>query len=494
MNRRHIPQLTDPLRFPNRARKHTRNVRGVVLLLLTILIPGAVQSLLGNRKIARLCLSVTLITWALILVIALLALLWRPIIFTLVTNPLALTPLTIWAALSTCVWVVCLIDTVLRIRPGTLSGRTRISVLAGALVCLVVIGGGMGWATVTLNSQRHLMAQMFSWGLAKGPVNGRFNIALLGSDAGKGRVGVRPDSISLVSIDAKTGDTLIIGLPRNMENVPFPSGTPLAEVYPHGYNCGDECLLNAVYQLGEKHAEAFRQKPAGAAAMKDAITAITGLKVQYYAMIDLKGFEDLIDALGGIDLVSHKRVPVSSPVNKSTGQHGPVREWIEPGKLHLDGFHALWYARSREFSSDYERMIRQRCVQKAMLAQLDPATVLLRYQAIAAAAPQVISTDIPQLQVDRFVRLAIKAKKAGIESLNLTPPRVNPGSPNYSEIHQMIQQEFQTAQALAMSDMTLAAPRVGAVSGASRAIATSPTGAQVTSMADKANSICEVPH
>jgi anionic cell wall polymer biosynthesis LytR-Cps2A-Psr (LCP) family protein len=119
----------------------------------------------------------------------------------------------------------------------------------------------------------------------------------------------------------------------------------------------------------------------------DAVSAITGLEVQYYAMINLKGFENLIDSLGGITVVSGKRVPISSKVDPKTGQHGPVKGWIEPGKQKLDGHHALWFARSREFSSDYERMIRQRCVQTAMVKQLDPATVLTRYQAIAKATP-----------------------------------------------------------------------------------------------------------
>ncbi|WP_220085297.1 LCP family protein, partial [Burkholderia multivorans] len=84
------------------------------------------------------------------------------------------------------------------------------------------------------------------------------------------------------------------------------------------------------------------------------VSTVTGLEVQYYAMVNLKGFENLIDSLGGITLVSGKRVPISSKVNKATGKHGPVKGWIEPGKQKLDGYHALGFARSREFSSDYE--------------------------------------------------------------------------------------------------------------------------------------------
>ena len=115
-----------------------------------------------------------------------------------------------------------------------------------------------------------------------------------------------------------------------------------------------------------------------------------------------------------------------------------MKEWIEPGEHHFDGYHALWFARSREFSSDYERMVRQRCVQDAMVQQLDPSTLLLRFQDIAKAAPDVVSTDIPQVQVDRFVDLALKTRTAGTTSVDLTPPEVNPTHPDFAEVRQLV--------------------------------------------------------
>ena len=125
----------------------------------------------------------------------------------------------------------------------------------------------------------------------------------------------------------------MIGLPRNMQNVPFDEDSPLREVYPDGFTCGDECLLNAVYQQGEEHADAYPDNVTpGVEAMKEAVGGVTGLEVQYHAMIDLKGFEDLIDAMGGITVVAGKRVPISSGVDPNTGQHGPVKGWIEEGE------------------------------------------------------------------------------------------------------------------------------------------------------------------
>ena len=61
----------------------------------------------------------------------------------------------------------------------------------------------------------------------------RVNIALLGSDAGRDRIGVRTDSMMVVSIDTRTGDALLIGIPRNLENVPIPDGNPLSRLWPN---------------------------------------------------------------------------------------------------------------------------------------------------------------------------------------------------------------------------------------------------------------------
>ena len=432
-------RYVDPIRHPSYASQPTRDVRALLLLLVTAIVPGGVQLLFGHRRWAKISLSITAISWILAIIAGAIVLISRTFLFTIGTNPFILTFLTIWVPVIAVNWAVCLFDTLRRIRIVTISRKARKRFVAAFCALLLIVVGPLACGTTILNSQRGLMSDLFASGKALKPVDGRYNILLLGSDAGKGRTGIRPDSLSLVSIDAKTGKSVIIGLPRNMENVPFPDDSPLHKHYPQGYNCGDECLLNAVFQQGEQHKDEFEDpKTAGEQATMDAVSGVTGLEVQYYAMINLKGFENLIDSLGGITLVSGKRVPISSKVDPTTGQHGPVKGWIEPGKQKLDGFHALWFARSREFSSDYERMIRQRCVQTAMVKQLDPATVLTRYQSIAKATPGAVSTDIPQSQVDSFVDLALKVKSQKIESVDLTPPRITPSQPDFDVAHQLV--------------------------------------------------------
>ena len=432
-------RYVDPIHHPSYASQPTRDVRAWILLVVTVFLPGGVQLLFRARRWAKISLSITAISWILAIIALILALVDRKFVFTIGTNPFLLTFLTIWVPVVAINWVVCLFDSLRRIRLVTLSSRARTRFLAAFCALLLIVVGPLAWGTTMLNSQRGLMADLFASGKAMKPVDGRYNVLLLGSDAGKGRTGIRPDSLSLVSIDAKTGKTVIIGLPRNMQNVPFPEGTPLHKHYPQGYNCGNECLLNAVFQQGERHKDEFDDpKMAGEQATMDAASGITGLEVQYYAMVNLKGFENLIDSLDGITLVSGKRVPISSKVDPTTGEHGPVKGWIEPGKQKLDGYHALWFARSREFSSDYERMIRQRCVQAAMVKQLDPGTVLTRYQSIAKATPGALATDIPSSEVDKFVDLALKVKSQKIESLDLTPPNVTPSHPDFDTARSLV--------------------------------------------------------
>ena len=100
-----------------------------------------------------------------------------------------------------------------------------------------------------------------------------------------------------------------------------------------------------------------------------AIEGITGLKINYWAMVNLQGFRDLVDAVGGVTLNVRQPIPVGGLGSDVTG-------YIEPGKRKLDGFETLWFARARDGSDDYSRMARQKCVMNAMLAPDQPADVL----------------------------------------------------------------------------------------------------------------------
>ena len=119
-------------------------------------------------------------------------------------------------------------------------------------LALVIAVGGAGWGAWAAGVARSTIGTTFANGRYEAPANGRYNILLLGGDAGPDRSGLRPDSVSVVSLDAMSGRMVTFGLPRDTEPMPFSDGSPMKQLYPDGYGahgrCNvDVCQLNSIY-------------------------------------------------------------------------------------------------------------------------------------------------------------------------------------------------------------------------------------------------------
>ena len=136
---------------------------------------------------------------------------------------------------------------------------------------------------------------------------------------------------------------------------------------------------------------------------------------------------------------------------------------------HLDGYHALWYARSRVDSTNYERMARQRCVVTALVKQLDPQTVALHLGDLAAASRGVFSTDIPQDALAGLAEVAVKTKQEKITSVNFVPPLIKPWDYDPDVIRSTVAKAIATSEKASAG--TAAAPKPTAAATA----ATTPT-------------------
>jgi LCP family protein required for cell wall assembly len=344
-------------------------------------------------------------------------------------------------------FAVLTLDTLRLQRLVKLPQRARIIMLVATLVVGVLGTSTIGYAGNLAGVSSNFLGSLFSQQGFTAPENGRYNILLMGGDAARSRFGLRPDSMSVISIDAATGQTVNIGIPRNLQKAPFSAGSPMLKVYPNGYDCGVVCLVNAIYKdTTDNHSDLYpdaekQGSTPGVEATKDAIEGVTGLKIQSYVLVDMAGFKRLIDALGGITIDVKNRLPVGGQED-ANGMPINVESWIEPGLQHMDGRTALWYARARHGSSDYDRMQRQRAVEDAMLAQMDPANVLARFKEIASAGRQLLKTDIPSGMVSTYLDLASKAKKQGIHKLELIPPTIDVVNPNFTAIHAMVQKAF----------------------------------------------------
>jgi len=441
-----------PVRHPDVTSEPFMTKRAWVLVLLNVVVPGSAQVLAGSRRLGRWGLASTLVFWMVAVVVVVLAFAFRSPLIEIATNVVALTVVQVFLAYYAVLWVVLTVDT-LRLARIVRTAPSARGLLAGAMVLLMVVTvGPAAYGAYLAGVQHSLLNSLFtSRADAAPPVDGRYNIMLLGGDAGADRTGLRPDSISVASIDAETGATTIVGIPRNLYDAPFVAGSPLYGDYPDGYDCGDDCLVSFLYTYGEEHpdlypdAESKGSNP-GVEAMRDAVEGITGLTVQYYALIDMQGFVDLIDALGGIQVDVQQRIPINGGVD-GNGQPINVDGWIEPGEQKLDGYHALWYARARHGTSDYDRMARQREVQQALLSQFQPATVLSKFQAVASAGVQTVDTDIPQGALAAFVDLAVKAKSQQITSLELVPPTYDNVYPDYDAMRAAVAQATTPAPA-----------------------------------------------
>ncbi len=264
----------------------------------------------------------------------------------------------------------------------------------------------------------------------------RVNVLLLGGDAGKGRWSLRTDSMILVSIDPETGDTAMISVPRNLTQLPFPPGTPLAEQFPRGFTD----LANAVYPyVHSRPALAGGGADAGAQAIKLGIAQLLGVPIQYYVLVDMGGFISVVDALGGIDVTITKRVP--APGNPSEAKH-TVPKWFEKGTQHLDGTLALSYARSRHADSDYQRMGRQRCVLAGIAAAATPKALATGLGALVDAFGDSVRTDIPRERLPEFVQLIERYAAAGgqdaVRTLLLTPPVIIPNRWDAAHVRELV--------------------------------------------------------
>lgn len=242
----------------------------------------------------------------------------------------------------------------------------------------------------------------------------RLNVLLLGGDGGEGRTSIRTDTIILASIDPETGHTALFSVPRNMARVPLP---PEIDIWDCDCFPG---IINALWRWADDRPGRFPGlADPGADVLKLAIGTLVGLDVHYYAMINLAGFVQLVDAIGGLDITVPTRVRDEYP-----GPDGVKRTLdLAPGEYHFDGYMTLVYARVRKATSDYHRMGRQRCVLRAMAEQADPVTVVRAFPAIANVLKNNLFTDIPLERLPEFIELIPRIRTKDIVSVRFVPSR-----------------------------------------------------------------------
>ena len=347
----------------------------------------------------------------------------------------------------------------------TLPQRALSSGLVVAIVALVLIPAARA-ADYTLIAKDLTTSAIFSSDSSNGTTTNsrpnvtkadpwatipRVNVLMLGSDAGSDRTGIRTDTVILASIDTKTGRTVLFSLPRNLQGVPFPAGSRQAADYPGGYRCPDQsCMLNALWQFGVEHKAQYYPNAksdfdAGYTAIKDGVEQTLGLTVDTYAIVDMKGLTQFIDAIGGVTVPITEKLAVGGAHDGNGNITEYPKTYLKPGVQHLNGYYAMWYARSRFNTDDYSRMIRQRCLLGYVSDQTDPIAVLKAFPKIAKAAKSNIRTGIAPDALAAWADLALRVQKGGISSLAFTNKVLgSTADPDFAFIKERVQKAITT--------------------------------------------------
>ena len=430
------------------------------LTVLGAVVPGSAYLAAGRRRLGLVTLGILV----LLLLVPIVALLMErnltSLVAELVSRPTLLEVLGVAVLVVAAGWVVVIATGHRLLLPSSASPPQQ--VLGGVLALLLAAGV----ATPSIIASRYafathdLIESVFNDPAAGegGPSEidrsdpwkdiPRLNLLLLGGDSTPGG-GQTTNTMIVISVDTTTGEAVLIGLPRNLQNAPLPVDNPLHAVYPSGYACGDgprSCLLSGLYTEAKvTRAGLFDDDDPdpGLTTLRGAIHEITGLEITYHLLVDLAGFEQIVDSLGGIDVnVGREPVPVVAldldgnplPPDAST-------RYIPPGPQHLDGAEALAFARERDTDTrgNDNRLRRQVVVITAIVDRADPVNLLLGYLEIASTASDAIRTDVPVELLPALVDLSQSARTREVPSLPI-PVDASLQDPDFEAIRELVQQ------------------------------------------------------
>ena len=234
------------------------------------------------------------------------------------------------------------------------------------------------------------------------------NFLLIGSDRRPGG-SFRTDTMVIAILRPNEGQVSLISIPRDLwVFVPEWQNQRINTAYQHGVSVG--------YPGG------------GPGLLKDTILYNLGIRIDHTAMVEFDGFSRIVDTLGGVDM------PVSCAYTDwrlIDPSFDPFNEnnWhlytVEPGLLHMDGDLALWYARSRQKSSDFDRGRRQQEVLRALFTQALQTGTIARIPELYNTLKDSVETDLGLGDLIQLSLYAPKMTNADIRSYYIRPPYVS---------------------------------------------------------------------
>ena len=225
----------------------------------------------------------------------------------------------------------------------------------------------------------------------------RMTILLTGVDFMSGRRHALNDTLMLVSVNLDTRAVAMVSVPRDSAGFPFYWGGTA----PSTLKINN--LANAI------SAGKFGSPDSPMVTLAKEVGFLVGVKTDYYAEIDMDGFRQMIDLVGGVDV--YNPTVLDDP---SSCTYVPV------GTVHLDGPTALRYVRSRESSNDYARANRQQLVMIALEKKIAQPSMLPKLGSLLALAGKSIATNFPLNTAKDYVSIA--QNLSGVSHCVLGPP------------------------------------------------------------------------
>ncbi|MBL8092598.1 MAG: LCP family protein [Anaerolineales bacterium] len=229
---------------------------------------------------------------------------------------------------------------------------------------------------------------------------GVYNILLLGRDTSRDSGTYRTDVMIVVSINKTANAVTMLTLPRDLF------------VYIPGWTMN---RLNTA----AAHGDAIGYPGGGVALLEQTILYNFGIPIHGWARIDFDGFKQVVNVLGGVE------VPVSCPMQdwrlRDTAlDPQDADNWelytVPVGLVEMDGDYALWYARSRKRSSDFDRSRRQHQVLRALFEKGLQLGMLPKAPELYAQYVQIVDTDLGIGDILQFVPMAAQIDPSRIKS------------------------------------------------------------------------------
>lgn len=224
---------------------------------------------------------------------------------------------------------------------------------------------------------------------------------LLGSDQrSQTQTYFRTDILIIAALRPANGQVSLISLPRDL--------------YVYIPTVGMD-RINAAYEYGIM----YNYPGGGRALLADTILYNLGVRIDHLAIVDFDGFRKIVDTLGGVDVPVycaytdwHLISPDLNPANENNWELYTVG----PGLVHMDGDLALWYARSRSKSSDFDRGRRSQEVLRALYTRIVSTDAISKIPELYQDLSSSVTTDLGLGDLLNLAPLALQMNNADIRS------------------------------------------------------------------------------